>query len=114
MQSITPAVRDLLLVGGGHSHVQVLRHFAMNPLPGVRLTLVSDADVSPYSGMVPGYIAGHYTLDDIHIALEPLCRAAGARFFCAKVIGLGCAEQTSSVGGATGSALRFGIHQLRR
>ena len=88
MQSITPAVRDLLLVGGGHSHVQVLRHFAMNPLPGVRLTLVSDADVSPYSGMVPGYIAGHYTLDDIHIALEPLCRAAGARFFCAKVIGL--------------------------
>ena len=69
MQSNTPAVRDLLLVGGGHSHVQVLKHFAMNPVPGVRLTLVSDADVAPYSGMVPGYIAGHYALDEIHIAL---------------------------------------------
>ena len=77
MQSNTPAVRDLLLVGGGHSHVQVLKHFAMNPVHGVRLTLVSDADVSPYSGMVPGYIAGHYALNDIHIPLEPLCRAEG-------------------------------------
>lgn len=93
MQSTTPAVRDLVLVGGGHSHVQVLRHFAMNPVPGVRLTLVSDADVSPYSGMVPGYIAGHYTLHDIHIALEPLCRAAGARFLCAEVLGLDTANK---------------------
>ena len=88
MQSNTPAVRDLLLVGGGHSHVQVLKHFAMNPVHGVRLTLVSDADVSPYSGMVPGYIAGHYALNDIHIPLEPLCRAAGARFIRATVMGL--------------------------
>jgi selenide,water dikinase len=88
MQMQTPDVRDLLLLGGGHSHVQVLKHFAMQPLPGVRLTLISDDYVSPYSGMVPGYIAGHYSLDEIQIALEPLCRRAGARFICAKVIGL--------------------------
>ena len=88
MQMQTPDVRDLLLLGGGHSHVQVLKHFAMQPLPGVRLTLISDDYVSPYSGMVPGYIAGHYSLDEIQIALEPLCRRAGARFICAKVTGL--------------------------
>lgn len=88
MQMQTPDVRDLMLLGGGHSHVQVLKHFAMQPLPGVRLTLISDDYVSPYSGMVPGYIAGHYSLDEIQIALEPLCRRAGARFICAKVTGL--------------------------
>ena len=88
MQMQTPNVRDLLLLGGGHSHVQVLKHFAMHPVPGVRLTLISDDYVSPYSGMVPGYIAGHYGLDEIQIALGPLCRRAGARFICANVTGL--------------------------
>ena len=88
MQMQTPVVRDLLLLGGGHSHVQVLKHFAMHPVPGIRLTLISDDYVSPYSGMVPGFIAGHYNLDEIQIALEPLCRGAGARFICARVIGL--------------------------
>ena len=88
MQMQTPVVRDLLLLGGGHSHVQVLKHFAMHPVPGIRLTLISDDYVSPYSGMVPGFIAGHYNLDEIQIALEPLCRVAGARFICARVTGL--------------------------
>ena len=88
MQMQTPVVRDLLLLGGGHSHVQVLKHFAMHPVPGIRLTLISDDYVSPYSGMVPGFIAGHYNLDEIQIALEPLCRGAGARFICARVTGL--------------------------
>ena len=88
MQMQTPNVRDLLLLGGGHSHVQVLKHFAMHPVPGVRLTLISDDYVSPYSGMVPGYIAGHYSLDEVQIALGPLCRRAGARFICANVTGL--------------------------
>jgi selenide,water dikinase len=88
MQSSSPAVRDLVLVGGGHAHVQVLKHFAMNPVPGIRLTLVSEQDVAIYSGMVPGYLAGHYGLDDIQIPLEPLCRFAKARFINAEVCGL--------------------------
>lgn len=88
MQPLTPAVRDLVLVGGGHSHVQVLKHFGMHPIPGVRLTLISEQDVAPYSGMVPGYIAGHYSIEDIQIPLEPLCRYAKARFICARVSGL--------------------------
>jgi selenide,water dikinase len=68
-----------VLVGGGHTHIHVLRCFAMRPLPGVRITMVSREAHTPYSGMLPGYIAGHYVYDDIHIDLEPLARAAGAR-----------------------------------
>ena len=49
----------ILLVGGGHTHVEVLRRFALTPDPDVELTLVSPAATTPYSGMLPGTIAGH-------------------------------------------------------
>lgn len=75
-----PIVRDLCLVGGGHSHVLLIRRWAMQPLPGVRLTLVSTDSQTPYSGMLPGLIAGHYDLEQIHIDLRNLCAWAGVRF----------------------------------
>ncbi|MEW5249232.1 selenide, water dikinase SelD [Microbulbifer discodermiae] len=75
-----PNYQDLVLVGGGHAHAIVLQMWAMNPLPGARLTLVSPQIQTPYSGMVPGLIAGHYEFDQTHIDLMRLCRAAGARF----------------------------------
>jgi selenide, water dikinase len=77
-----------VLVGGGHSHVLVLRRFAMRPLPGVRITVVSRELHTPYSGMLPGYIAGHYGYDDIHIDLGPLATAAGARLVADEAINL--------------------------
>ena len=78
----------LVLVGGGHSHVQVLRRLAMNRRDGKSLhpelaaehldvTLVVDDPVAVYSGMVPGYVAGQYQRHELEIDVVPLARMAG-------------------------------------
>lgn len=79
MTPLVPLTRDLVLVGGGHSHALVLRMWGMKPLAGVRLTVINPGPTAPYSGMLPGHIAGHYTRDELDIDLVKLCRFAGAR-----------------------------------
>ena len=70
---------DLVLVGAGHAHVQVLRRWMMDPLAGVRLTLVVDRPEAVYSGMVPGWVAGDYSAHELTLDAVPLARRAGAR-----------------------------------
>ena len=83
-----PVLRDIVLIGGGHSHVGVIHMFAMNPLPGARLTVICTDTDTPYSGMLPGYIAGHYSFDDVHIDLRRLAEFAGARYYRDEVVGI--------------------------
>ena len=74
-----PLTRDLVLIGGGHTHALVLRKWGMNPLPGVRVTVINPGPTAPYSGMLPGFVAGHYTREELDIDLVKLARFAEAR-----------------------------------
>ena len=89
-----PGVRELVLVGGGHSHVGVLKALARKPIPGVRLTLICTDLHTPYSGMLPGYVAGHYRYDEVHIDVGALAALAGARLYEDEMIGLDRVNRT--------------------
>jgi selenide,water dikinase len=94
----------ILLVGGGHSHVEVLRRFALQRDPSVALTLVSPDAATPYSGMLPGLVAGHYTEDEAHIALAPLAAWAGARLAIDRVVALDLDRKTAILASGTREA----------
>lgn len=71
-------MKRLVLVGGGHAHVEVLRRFGDTRPEGVEVVLVTPEPRLIYTGMLPGHIAGHYSLDDCSIELAPLAARAGA------------------------------------
>ncbi|MGI9513928.1 MAG: selenide, water dikinase SelD [Anderseniella sp.] len=88
MQRLLPKTRDIVLVGGGHTHALVLRRWGMRGLPGARLTLINPGATTSYSGMLPGFVAGHYTRDELEIDLVRLARFAGARLIHSRVEGI--------------------------
>lgn len=93
MITATPIVKDVVLLGGGHSHVIVIRRWAMQPIAGVRLTLISEEPLTPYSGMLPGLIAGNYTHTESHIDLVRLCSWGGVRHIVAQATGVDADNQ---------------------
>jgi selenide,water dikinase len=91
--------RDLVLVGAGHAHVQVLRGFAMDPPGDVRVTLVVDRPEAVYSGMVPGFVCGDYEARALEIDAVPLARRARARVVLAAATRIDPAARTVEVAG---------------
>ncbi|MEX6505699.1 FAD-dependent oxidoreductase [Jiella sp. M17.18] len=80
--------RDVVLVGGGHAHLFVLRAFGRKPLPGIRLTLIAKDTIATYSGMLPGVLAGIYPPEASGIDLAALARFAGARLVASAATGI--------------------------
>lgn len=105
-----PLVQDIVLIGGGHAHALVLRMWAMDPIPGLRLTLIDPNPVAPYTGMLPGHVAGHYRRDEIMIDLVRLARFAGARLILDRATGLD--TTTRRIHLANRPPLRFDIASL--
>lgn len=93
MLTTVPYTRDLILIGGGHAHALVLKAWGMKPLPGARLTVINPGPTAPYTGMLPGHVAGHYERDDLDIDLVRLCRHAGARLILDKAVGIDRTER---------------------
>ncbi len=98
-------MRRLVLVGAGHAHARVLLDFAQRPSTGIAITMVSPTPLAPYSGMVPGWMAGHYQWDECCIDFAHLCRLAGATLH----IGMASAidERASTLHLASGGQLTY-------
>jgi selenide,water dikinase len=103
-------VKRLVLAGGGHAHVEVLRALGAAPRTDVQLTLVSPYPWLTYSGMLPGYIAGHYALEDCTVDLAPLVARAGGTFLqtTATLVSAGARELVCS----DGSVLPYDVLSL--
>jgi selenide,water dikinase len=98
-------MKRLLLLGGGHAHVKVLADLAQRPLAGWDVHLVSPYRRQIYSGMLPGWIAGHYGIDDCALSLDRLSRAAGVTFH--ETAGVALDPVANNVTCADGRTLAF-------
>jgi pyridine nucleotide-disulfide oxidoreductase family protein len=81
-------MKRLVLVGGGHAHLSVLRALARSEPAGVEVVLVTPTAHQNYSGMLPGWMAGHYDQAQCRIDLRPLARAAHARMVLDRIVGM--------------------------
>jgi selenide,water dikinase len=97
MQSPRSVNTDIVLLGAGHAHLEVLRRFALRPEPGVRLTLIGREPETPYSGMLPGLLRGEYTHQQAHIDLAPLASMAKARLILAEATALDPETRTLAI-----------------
>ncbi len=86
--------QHLVFIGGGHTHALVLLWLAEKPIPDTQITLISNTLKTPYSGMLPGFIAGHYSEEDIHIDLKKLAEQSNIQLIHDQVIGLDLQRKT--------------------
>jgi pyridine nucleotide-disulfide oxidoreductase family protein len=103
-------VKRVLLAGGGHAQVQVLQAAARQPLAGAALTLVSPFPRQMYSGMLPGWVAGHYGIEQTTIPLPPLAAAARAQWVEGRIAALDATRRVATL--ADGRALAYDLLSL--
>ena len=92
-------MKNVVLVGGGHAHALLLKSWAMNPVAGARLTVINPGPTAPYTGMLPGFVAGHYKREELDIDLVSLARYADARLVLGMVTEIDRHAKTVTVPG---------------
>jgi pyridine nucleotide-disulfide oxidoreductase family protein len=103
-------MKRLVLAGAGHAHARVLRALVRQPMHGVEIVVISPEPLAPYSGMVPGWLSGHYRFDEIAIDFPPLAAAAGARWCQGEIHALDPARRQLQL--ADGSTLDYDVLSL--
>ena len=101
----TSGLKKLVLLGAGHAHVQVLHGLAQSRPADLDVTVIAPYPRQLYSGMVPGFVAGHYTLDQCVIPLPHLIAASGARHLPTSGVAIDADAQTVTL--ASGETLRW-------
>lgn len=103
-------MKRLVLIGGGHAHLSVLRALARDKPAGVEVVLVTPSTHQNYSGMLPGWMAGHYTEAQCRIDLQPLAQAAGVRMIVDRIVGMDADRRC--VGLPDGSHIEYDLLSL--
>ena len=99
--------KRLILLGAGNANLQILRRWCDSPIPRTDVTVLNDTAIVPYSGMLPGAIAGRYTSEDIHIDVAALCKKAQATFVQARAKHL--PDGTQSIETDTAGTLNYDL-----
>ncbi|MFZ3081570.1 FAD-dependent oxidoreductase [Rhodoferax ferrireducens] len=102
--------KRLVLVGGGHAHLSVLRALAKKRPAGIDAVLITPSKHQNYSGMLPGWVAGHYSQAECRIDLDPLVRAAGVHLVLDQIVGMDAARRC--VGLTNGQHLEYDLLSL--
>ncbi|MES2756625.1 MAG: FAD-dependent oxidoreductase [Pseudomonadota bacterium] len=100
-------MRRLLLVGAGHAHAKVLFDLAADNAGDIEVTMVSPEPLAPYSGMVPGWMAGHYSWDECCIDFAHLCREANATLRIDRADGIDLAGSRLQL--ASGASIAYDV-----
>lgn len=95
------AQKRLLLAGAGHANAQLLKHFADHPDDRVSITIVTPTTLAPYSGMVPGWLAGTYDFSEICIDFKALAHAANAELVLDEIASLDPDRQIARLNSGT-------------
>lgn len=98
---------QLVLIGAGHAHLHVLKHWAEHICHGVDLTLISPYPAQIYSGMIPGWLAGDYDMSACEIPIAPWVKASGARWIQDRCVALDVHERTITLHDAAHKPIKF-------
>jgi len=103
-------MKRLVMIGGGHAHLSVLEKLARQPIDGVERILITPNRYQNYSGMLPGWISGHYTREQSRIDLMPLVHAAGVNMINVSLLNMDADQRVLTL--SDGSSLTYDFLSL--